>query len=459
MLHRLPATLVLCSLFVASQVQARTFVWEMSADESQVANSGVGDGSTDSAATGGATITYDTKTRRLTYDIDWNGLEGDLTKIHIHGPADPGQSNRAHLFNVFTEEVDVLTSGVDRTTDSVQAEQKLRSLVLDTRSPFGPGQALRFMLDGRGYVNIHTNLWPNGEIRADFVLTAGVPRTGTNAQRKCANTVTSAFMTVAKREAKEAAWCIAQAAAGTLVGDLEDCIEGDPRGKVAKAVAKVDPGLDGRCRGFDDKGFNEYPFFGAPDLGAVLEMGAAPDTGSVETLVYELADEASFRLVEDLFGDGAGGVLSDGASADEACQAAGWKRARKCHLRFFEGFDRCKRRGLKGGKGDRLYDGAGNEPFDEDEDLEGCVGFDDTGDIAAACGATALETLLGDACDGADLETAFPEPSPESLADAAAALASASVCRACEALAELNGMSVDCDLVDDEVDNDSCEDD
>lgn len=449
------------SWLFAPEVGARSFVWTMTADESQVANSGVGDGSTDSTATGSATLIYDTKTRMLAWDIAWSGLEGDLTKIHIHGPAGPGQSNRAHLFNVFSEEVDVLTSGVDRTTDSTQSQAKLRSVVLDTRSPFGPGQALRFMLEDRGYVNVHSNLWPNGEIRADLVLTEGVPRTGTRAQRRCANRVTGSFADVARRAAKETAWCIAQAAAGTLATGVDECAEGDPRGRIAKAVAKVDPGLDKRCRGLDARGFPEYPFFGVPDLGAVLEMGAAPDTGSVEALVYELADEASGAAARDLFGEDLSGVLSegDGDAVDEACQAESWKRARKCQIRFFEGFDRCKRRGLKGGKADLLYDGAPDDPFDDAADLVGCVGFDGDGAIDDACGEDALRDALVDACEGADLETALPEPSPLTLTQAAAAIGTASRCRACQALETLNGLSLDCDVVDDGVDDGSCEED
>jgi hypothetical protein len=447
------------SLCVASPVLARTFVWEMTADESQVANSGVGDGSTDSSAGGGAVLMYDTKTRRLTYDIDWAGLEGDLTAIHVHGPAGSGQNNAAHFFNVFTGETDVLASGVDRTSDEIQGEEKLRSLVLDTRSPFGPGQALRFMLEDRGYVNIHSNLWPTGEIRADLVLTQGTPETGTTAQRRCANAVTRAFTRVAKREAKEVAWCIARAAEGKLGESVDDCVDGDPRGRIARKVARVDRTLGRSCRGFDDRGFPEYPFFGVPDRGAVLQMGAAPDSGSVEALVYELADEASAELARDLFGAELDAGIVSGDPAVQACQTRGWKRARKCQLRFFDEFDRCKRRGLKGGKAALLYGGAGDEPFADAADLEGCMGFDGDGALEAACGAAALESALSAPCSSTDLGAAFPQIAPADLPGAAEALGAAGVCRACEALATLNGLSVDCDLVDDATDNASCQDD
>jgi hypothetical protein len=54
-------TLVLgVMLAIGTSAWADTYMWEMDASEDQVNNSGVGDGSTDSAATGHVVMDYDT---------------------------------------------------------------------------------------------------------------------------------------------------------------------------------------------------------------------------------------------------------------------------------------------------------------------------------------------------------------------------------------------------------------
>ncbi len=436
----------------ASSASARTFVWQMDADESQVANGTEPDGSTDSTATGSATITYDTKTRSMTYSVDWNGLEGQLTKIHIHGPAGAGQSNMAHLFDVFTGETDVLAAGVDRTTDSTEGGGKLKQFTLDARSPFGPGQVLRYMLEGRGYVNIHSNIWETGEIRANFVLVEGEVEAGTEAQDRCNKTASGSFTTVAKKAAKEVGWCVDQAAAGALTEDVDACFEDDPRGRIESAIDEVDPRLGRHCRGYDAKGFNEYPFFGVPDAGS----GGA--TGSAEDVIYLRASRAAVAMAEDLFGDDPEASLFTGDAAERSCQAGAWRRVRKCELRLLRGFEICKRRGLKGGKASKLYEGASDDPFASDADLEPCVGFDPDGSVEEACSAAAIGERLAGACEGAAVGALFPGiGTPADSGAVASSVARLSRCRTCQALNAVNGMEADCDLADDDSDNDSCE--
>lgn len=44
---------------------------------------------------------YDSATNEMTVRYTWNDLFGDLTKLHIHGPAVANQSNPQHLIETF----------------------------------------------------------------------------------------------------------------------------------------------------------------------------------------------------------------------------------------------------------------------------------------------------------------------------------------------------------------------
>src|ERR1700676_5301766 len=46
----------------------------------------------DSAATGTVTITFDTATKKATWQGNYSGLSGPATAGHFHGPADPGKN-------------------------------------------------------------------------------------------------------------------------------------------------------------------------------------------------------------------------------------------------------------------------------------------------------------------------------------------------------------------------------
>ena len=47
---------------------------------------------TTSTGTGAATVTLDTATGKLSWDVTYSGLSGPAMAAHIHGPADPGQN-------------------------------------------------------------------------------------------------------------------------------------------------------------------------------------------------------------------------------------------------------------------------------------------------------------------------------------------------------------------------------
>jgi hypothetical protein len=93
------------------------------------------------AATGNATVTYDTASKQATWRITYSGLSGMPTAAHFHGPAQPGAN-----------------AGVAVPIPNVAASPIQGSATLTD------AQAAD-LLAGRYYINIHTAANPPGEIR------------------------------------------------------------------------------------------------------------------------------------------------------------------------------------------------------------------------------------------------------------------------------------------------------
>jgi hypothetical protein len=169
------SSLLLASCFAgflpATPAQAVVYVWYALFSEDQVKNSGLGDGSTGSVATGNGLVTFDTETRELSYEFEWRDLEADLTKLHVHGPSGPDGSTPVHLFEVFNSTAEVLDAELNVRNDVVSS-----AFDLDTGCPgcaFDADTALDHLLEEMAYVNVHTDLWPTGEIRGNLLLVSG----------------------------------------------------------------------------------------------------------------------------------------------------------------------------------------------------------------------------------------------------------------------------------------------
>jgi hypothetical protein len=93
---------------------------------------------TDSAATGSADVTVDTDTKKLSWTVTSSGLSGDAVAAHFHGPAAAGEN-------------------ADPVVDITAAIAKGSAEIGD--------QQLADLQAGKWYVNIHTEKFPNGEIR------------------------------------------------------------------------------------------------------------------------------------------------------------------------------------------------------------------------------------------------------------------------------------------------------
>ncbi len=132
-----------CALGLATSAHAITWMFpiEGSQEVPVVASPG----------SGMATVTYDTVTNQLDWDISWSGLTGAVTVMHFHGAAAPG----------INAGVQVDIGGISGTTSP--------SIGMTTISELQEAD----LLAGLWYVNIHTAMHPGGEIRGQVVPTPG----------------------------------------------------------------------------------------------------------------------------------------------------------------------------------------------------------------------------------------------------------------------------------------------
>lgn len=179
--HVLGATLVVAGLAVAAPAGATLFQYTAALTASQVVDGG---GST-STATGSALVTLDDTLFTVTTDTTWSGLSGPADRAHLHfapfgvsrSVADPNTYFFHELINDSTRTVlncdlvypdCVLPSG--SSTDVLQ-------LAVD--DGYGAGLALGFATDsfadlilalnqGDIYIDMHTAIYPSGEIRGQF---------------------------------------------------------------------------------------------------------------------------------------------------------------------------------------------------------------------------------------------------------------------------------------------------
>lgn len=105
-----------------------------------------------SAGTGFATASLDLATDLFIFSDSWSGLSAPDTATHIHAPAPPGTSASVIIpFTAANGFVAGLTSGSVSYTNTLT-----------------PTQASQ-LLAGLFYVNVHTTVFPGGEIRGQLL--------------------------------------------------------------------------------------------------------------------------------------------------------------------------------------------------------------------------------------------------------------------------------------------------
>ncbi|MDP9137542.1 MAG: CHRD domain-containing protein [Pseudomonadota bacterium] len=92
----------------------------------------------DSAGSGTAEVSLDTDAKKVTWKVTQQGLSGEPTAAHFHGPAAAGENAGPAL--------DISGTLAEGTSDLTDAQ------ITDLQA-------------GKWYVNVHTEKFPDGEIR------------------------------------------------------------------------------------------------------------------------------------------------------------------------------------------------------------------------------------------------------------------------------------------------------
>lgn len=102
----------------------------------------------DSAGKGTLEATYDTETMELTWTVTYEGLTGDATAAHFHGPA-----------------------AADATAGPVVPIEGDLASPIEGSATLTEEQATQLQ-DGMWYFNVHTAQYPDGEIRGQVMAAA-----------------------------------------------------------------------------------------------------------------------------------------------------------------------------------------------------------------------------------------------------------------------------------------------
>jgi hypothetical protein len=137
----------------------------------------------ESPGTGFTTVTYNSVLHTLRVEANFSGLIGSTTVAHIHAPtafAGEGTIGVATQLPTFSGFPAGVTSGIyDATFDLTEASSFSPSFLTNHGGgdPTAAETALvAALLEGKGYLNIHTTFAPGGEIRG--FLAPSVPEPG-----------------------------------------------------------------------------------------------------------------------------------------------------------------------------------------------------------------------------------------------------------------------------------------
>lgn len=99
------------------------------------------------SGTGSATVTLDSATNKITWNVSFSGLTGPATAVHIHGPAPAGKNAGVLIW--------LSTKGKTATSPLHGSGKFTAAQVSD-------------LMNGQCYVNVHTTANPGGEIRGQL---------------------------------------------------------------------------------------------------------------------------------------------------------------------------------------------------------------------------------------------------------------------------------------------------
>ena len=124
-----------------------------------------------SPGTGYATLLIDTDTDMMTLNVEFQDLIGTTTAAHIHGPtAMPGAGTAGVAIGTPTFPVGVTGGNYLHTYDLTDTGTYNATFLANSGGTAAGAKAVLIatLTEGRGYFNIHTNVFPGGEIRGFF---------------------------------------------------------------------------------------------------------------------------------------------------------------------------------------------------------------------------------------------------------------------------------------------------
>jgi CHRD domain/PEP-CTERM motif len=186
---------VLASLMLSTTAHANLITLSGNLDASQVVDGG---GST-SAATGFGIVTIDTTLFTITTDLSWSGLSGPADRAHLHD-APAGESRftppNDNFFHELLDDTSVPlsvqvpcgfagggfmtncapTTGTAHNVLQLSASDGYAISAIPPATGFPDFASLvnAFVHDGV-YIDMHTQLYPEGEIRGQLLVAASVP--------------------------------------------------------------------------------------------------------------------------------------------------------------------------------------------------------------------------------------------------------------------------------------------
>jgi len=246
-------------------------------------------------------------------------------------------------------------------------------------------------------------------------------------QQACLNSVNKDGAAVAKEQGKENVACVKGAGKGTLPGTAQTCLTADAKGKVAKRKAKTTADEAKSC-------------------------GAAPSFGFTgATTVNTAAQQAKVDLVADVYGPSLDAAIITCATSKAgcACQQKVSASLEKLAAVKFATFVSCKKAALKAG----ATTAAALAACVDNAGTAGSIAADTKGKIAK--GVASLSSTIGKACTG--VVGAFPGDCTALAQPALGVCLDTQVeCRVCQAINEMDGLFVNCDLFDNGTADASC---
>ncbi len=123
-----------------SQAATTTFKADLKSSSEVPPNNSTGSGS--------GTVTLDSTTNEITWNVTFSGLTGPATAVHIHGPAPAGRNAGVLIW---------LSTKGKTATSPVSGSAKFSAA--DTSD----------LMNGQCYINVHTAANPGGEIRGQLL--------------------------------------------------------------------------------------------------------------------------------------------------------------------------------------------------------------------------------------------------------------------------------------------------